>query len=247
MAHPMYNISAVFEENVAPRRYSSTGIVSDEFYETDPGKRGFARGFWYLSGGYTGPVRASLGEPPMPRAAVIPAAFKLEREGPIQWGRLHRAAFQQQYAHTVGTSILFEEIPQETNYVEIDPSITDDVGIPGIKLHFKRSENLERMIKYAVDRTTDVMMAAGAKKILRIAPLAEGGAYHLMGTARMGTDPRKSVVDKWGRSHEVKNLFIIDGSIFVSAGAAVVTSTLQSLALRIADYVKTNSKDLLKS
>lgn len=248
MAHPMYAMAAQFEnENVAPRRYSSTGIVSDEFYESDPGKRGFVRGFWYLSGGYTGPVRASLGEPPSPRATVIPAALKQERERPLQWGRLHHAAFQQQYAHTVGTSILFEEIPQETNYVEIDPSITDEVGIPGIKLHFKHSENLKKMMAFAVDRTKDVMMAAGATKIVASAPLSEGGAYHLMGTARMGNDPSKSVVDKWGRSHEVKNLFIIDGSIFVTAGAAVVTSTLQSLALRIADYVKTNHKDLVKS
>ena len=103
------------------------------------------------------------------------------------------------------------------------------------------------MIAFAVERTTDMMMAAGASKILSAKPLGEGGAYHLMGTARMGDDPSKSVVDKWGRAHEVKNLFIIDGSIFVSAGSAVVTSTLQSLALRIADYVKNNSKDLLKS
>ena len=248
MAHPMYDIQGLFEnENTAPRRYSSTGLVSDQFYESDPGRRGFARGFWYLSAGYTGPVRAALGEPPKPRAMVVPAAVKQERDSPVPWGRLHHAAFQQQYGHTVGTSILFEEIPQASNYVELDPSIKDEVGVPGIKLHFKRSENLQKMIAFAVERTTDMMMAAGASKILSAKPLGEGGAYHLMGTARMGDDPSKSVVDKWGRAHEVKNLFIIDGSIFVSAGSAVVTSTLQSLALRIADYVKNNSKDLLKS
>ncbi len=248
MAHPMYSITGLFEkENTAPKRYASTGIVSDQFYEGNAAERGFARGFWYLSGGYTGPVRAALGEPPQPRANVVPAAVKMDREGALPWGHLHHAAFEEQYAHTVGTSILFEEIPQETNYVELDPSITDEVGVPGIKLHFKRSQNLDKMIAFAIDRTKDVMMAAGASKIVNAAPLAEGGAYHLMGTARMGNDPNKSVVDKWGRSHEVKNLFIIDGSIFVSAGSAVVTSTLQSLALRIADYVKTNSKDLLKT
>lgn len=248
MAHPMYDITGLFEhEDAAPRRYSSTGLVSDQFYESDPERRGFARGFWYLSSGYTGPVRAALGEPPKPRAMVVPAAVRQERDSPLPWGRLHHAAFQQQYAHTVGTSILFEEIPQATNFVEIDPSIKDDVGIPGIKLHFQRSENLQKMIKFAVDRTSEMMMAAGATKILSAKPLAEGGAYHLMGTARMGDNPSHSVVDKWGRAHEVKNLFVIDGSIFVSAGSAVVTSTLQSLALRIADYVKNNSKDLLKS
>jgi choline dehydrogenase-like flavoprotein len=98
-----------------------------------------------------------------------------------------------------------------------------------------------------VERAKEAFMAAGATKIVNVAPLAEGGAYHLMGTARMGNDPSTSVVNKWGRSHEVKNLFVIDGSLFVTAGPTVVTCTLQTMALRIADYVKKNHQDLLKS
>ena len=59
-----------------------------------------------------------------------------------------------------------------------------------------------------------------------------------MGTARMGDDPKTSVVDRWGGSHDVKNLFIIDGSIWVTAGGLNPTPTIQSLALRTADYLK---------
>ncbi len=59
-----------------------------------------------------------------------------------------------------------------------------------------------------------------------------------MGTARMGTDPERSVVNEWGRSHDVKNLFIVDGSIFVTAGAVNPTSTIQALALYVADAMK---------
>lgn len=247
MAHPMMMVAAQFDENTAPRQYASTGMVSDEFYEGDASRRGFARGFWHMSGGFTGPVRAALNEQPSARATVVPAALKVGPRGGIEWGALHRAAFQERYNHTVATFILFEELAMESNYLELDPSITDEVGVPGLKLHFKKSENLEKMMGFAAERTKEAMMAAGAKKIVNVSMMAEGGAYHLMGTARMGNNPSTSVVNKWGRSHEVKNLFVIDGSVFVSAGPTVVTSTLQTIALRIADYVKDNHQDLLKT
>ena len=59
-----------------------------------------------------------------------------------------------------------------------------------------------------------------------------------MGTARMGADPEQSVVNEWGRSHDVRNLFIIDGSVFVTSGAVNPTNTIQALALFVADQMK---------
>jgi choline dehydrogenase-like flavoprotein len=64
------------------------------------------------------------------------------------------------------------------------------------------------------------------------------GGWHLLGTARMGTDPARSVVNEWGRSHDVKNLFIVDGSVFVTSGGVNPTSTIQAIALYIADQMK---------
>jgi choline dehydrogenase-like flavoprotein len=64
------------------------------------------------------------------------------------------------------------------------------------------------------------------------------GGWHLLGTARMGNDPERSVVDSWGRSHEVKNLVIVDGSIFVTSGGVNPTSTIQALALYIANSIR---------
>ena len=61
-----------------------------------------------------------------------------------------------------------------------------------------------------------------------------------MGTARMGLDPDNSVVNEWGQSHDVKNLFIIDGSVFVTSGAVNPTTTIQALALYISDQIKNN-------
>ena len=86
------------------------------------------------------------------------------------------------------------------------------------------------------------MNASGVKKLF-VARHMNG--YHLLGTARMGSDPLKSVVDKHGRCHDVKNLFIIDGSIFVTSGAVNPTSTIQALSLSMADYIKNNAKKIL--
>ena len=81
------------------------------------------------------------------------------------------------------------------------------------------------------------MEAAGAREIITTDLLRPAG-WHLLGTARMGDDPDKSVVNAWGRSHDVKNLFIVDGSIFVTSAGVNPTRTIQALALYIADAMK---------
>ena len=75
-------------------------------------------------------------------------------------------------------------------------------------------------------------------------PLMRTAGWHLMGTARMGTDPGRSVVNEWGRAHDVKNLFVIDGSIFVTSAGVNPTSTIQALALYVADSIKKNVAEL---
>jgi choline dehydrogenase-like flavoprotein len=74
--------------------------------------------------------------------------------------------------------------------------------------------------------------------------MIRSAGWHLLGTARMGEDPKTSVVNHWGRSHDVKNLFIVDGSIFVTSGGVNPTSTIQALALYIADTMKKNLANL---
>ena len=91
------------------------------------------------------------------------------------------------------------------------------------------------MLAHASERGEDVLRAAGAQHI-ESAMLR--GAGHLMGTARMGTDPETSVVNEWGRCHDVKNIFVVDGSIFVTSAGVNPTRTIQALALYIADSMK---------
>ena len=88
------------------------------------------------------------------------------------------------------------------------------------------------------------MEAAGAWKIQKAPSPIRLAGWHLLGTARMGTDPERSVVNEWGRSHDVRNLFIVDGSVFVTSGGVNPTTTIQAVALYIADTMKRRLADL---
>ena len=83
----------------------------------------------------------------------------------------------------------------------------------------------------------EALRAAGATELMIESPLSVGG-WHLMGTARMGRDSQNSVVNEWGRTHDVRNLFVIDGSIFVTSAGVNPTRTIQTLALYITDQIK---------
>jgi len=136
-----------------------------------------------------------------------------------------------------------EDLPEESNCITLDPSLTDSDGIPAPKINYRLSDNSKAMIEHCVARGREVLQAAGAIDTVADAPLRLAG-WHLMGTARMGSDPTRSVVNEWGRCHDVRNLFIIDGSIFVTAAAVNPTNTIQALALMIADTVKKNLANL---
>ena len=130
-----------------------------------------------------------------------------------------------------------EDLPEEHNRITLDPELKDRHGIPAPKIDYTLSENSKKMLNYVVDRGSEVLRAAGATEIYSETPISVGG-WHLMGTARMGKDPARSVVNEWGRSHDVKNLFIVDGSVFVTSAGVNPTRTIQALALYVGDSIK---------
>ena len=105
------------------------------------------------------------------------------------------------------------------------------------------SENSRRLMDHSVKSATTVLREAGATRVMAN-PLLRSGGWHLMGTARMGDDPERSVVDQWCQSHDADNVFVVDGSVFVTAGAVNPTPTLQAIALRAADYIVHERDDL---
>jgi choline dehydrogenase-like flavoprotein len=196
-------------------------IFSHQFYETDA-SRGFVRGFMMQVVRESGPVREALG------------GFTANR---IPWGSGHHEAFAERFAHGIGIGVMGEDLPETVNEVTLDPDLTDSDGIPAPLVRYRLSENSAKMMEFATARATEALEAAGAREVLIRNPLRQSG-WHLLGTCRMGDDPRRSVVDRWGRAHDVPNLFIVDGSLMVTSAAVNPTTTIQALALRTADYIK---------
>jgi choline dehydrogenase-like flavoprotein len=222
MLHPWGLVQGVFDEPL-DSRYGPSGccILSKEFYETDTA-RGFVRGYNLQITRGAGPVNL--------------ARQGLAR-GQIPWGPGHHEAFARRYGQVVNIGICIEDLPEEHNTVTLDPEVTDSSGIPAPRIRYTMSANSRRMLEHAFARGSEVMRAAGGTDIYTEGPIRYAG-WHLLGTARMGTDPERSVVNPWGRSHDVKNLFIIDGSVFVTSGGVNPTSTIQAVALYIADQMK---------
>ena len=93
------------------------------------------------------------------------------------------------------------------------------------------------MLDHGIERAKELMEAAGARSTMTN-PQVRAGGWHLLGTTRMGDDADSSVVSPHGRSHDVPNLYVVDGSVFVTGGAVNPTSTIQALALYMADAFK---------
>jgi choline dehydrogenase-like flavoprotein len=163
--------------------------------------------------------------------------------GLIPWGPDHHGAFERLFDHSLGMLAICEDLPEEINRVTLDPDLKDSDGIPAPKITYRLSENSKAMLEHSVARGVEILQAAGARDITTRTLMPEAG-WHLMGTARMGIDPKTSVVNEWGRSHDVRNLFIVDGSVFVTSGGVNPTSTIQAIALYIADHMKTRIYEL---
>jgi choline dehydrogenase-like flavoprotein len=193
-------------------------LYSLEFYETDLA-RGFYRGAkWNL----------------MPYPGVL-SVLNLFDDLPFEqrWGTgLHQLSRYAGRASVMYANI--DDLPEETNRVTLDPELTDSSGLPAPRVRYRFSENTRRNLKFQSDRMVEAHEAAGAAHVFR-GPIYPSG--HVLGTARMGNDPATSVVDSYGRSHDVPNLFIVDGSVMVTGAAVNPTATIAAFALRTARHI----------
>jgi choline dehydrogenase-like flavoprotein len=227
MMHTFSVVTGYFEESLGTwQGHFGASITSYEFYETDA-RRGFARGAkWALS-----PVGGPLGH-------VLP-----QRAGQAVWGPAHHDDMVERFGRGASWAIFGEDLPEETNYVSLDSSLTDSSGLPAPKVSYTLAKNSIDLTHFQVDRAVESMEAAGARAVTRDVLLPHSG-WHLMGTARMGDDPETSVVNRWSQSHDVANMFIVDASQFVTSSGVNPTSTIAALALRAADHIVTRRSEI---
>ncbi len=148
------------------------------------------------------------------------------RGHPVAWGEDHHKTMRRRFPHVIRVTVMGEDLPEEHNRVEIDPNLKDTSGIPAPRVVYSYSENSLRMLEHGGTMARQALRAAGVADILDSGPVTP--AYHLMGTARTGTDPRKSVVNASHKAHDVPNLYVVDGSSFTTSAAVNPTSTDRS-------------------
>ena len=223
--HFMFNgggsASGEFEHEVHAHKGPVVTRISQEHYELDP-KLGLFGG-----GGFD----FRISNPALMRTNGMPD------EGQM-WGSDFKKRMRSWFLNSVDASGHTTSLPVPTNAVSLDPELKDAWGLPAMRVTFSEHAEDLKLYKYFQERAVEFMTAAGAKRVIpspiRTAPRQ---TVHLLGTARMGNDPKTSVVDKYHRAHDVKNLFIVDGSSFVTSGRGQPTMTIHALAFRAADHI----------
>ncbi len=136
------------------------------------------------------------------------------------------------------TSIMGEVLARYENHVSIDQNVVDAWDIPALRIQTKYSDNEINMSRDAVDTSIALAEAAGFEVLSKnYDPNPPGYSIHELGTCRMGDDPKTSVLNKWSQSHDIRNLFVVDGASFVSSGWQNPTMTIVALAMRASEYL----------
>ena len=218
--------SALFEHRLDDYKgvVSGTGIV--DYVPSDP-DRGFYGGGRVTSRGYATPISYGLNR-------LSP--------GSPRWGAGYKQALREEAGHRMDISCFVTQLPLETNRVDLDPTVTDEWGLPAMRITSTSHPDDMKCREFFRQKSIEILEAAGATRVWASPVSDSRGGAHNRGTCRMGDDPNASVVDKYHRAHDVPNLFIVDGSNLVTGGRNHPTMTIQALAFRAAEHLVRSAK-----
>ena len=221
-AHAVVN--GVFEHPLNDYKGVQVSRIIHDFYETDE-QRGF-----YGGGGIDA----------RPLWSATPIFHVLQGMPPDvpSWGADFKNAVAHNFTRQMSIVGSTTSLALDSNNVTLDPESKDAWGRPAIRATYRDHPDDLSTAKFLQDRAMELIDAAGAEKSWRRPIETTTGGEHLLGTCRMGDDPKTSVVDRTHRSHDVPNLYICDGSSFVTSGRGQPTMTIMALAFRAADQIK---------
>ena len=217
----------VFDEPLNDYKGPAVSRVFHDFYELDAAKQGF-----YGGGGLDA------------RFDFTPLAFAMNGLPPDtpRWGKEFKRALQQNFTRTMQIFCHATSLPVASNNFSLDPDVKDAWGLPALRMTYKDHPNDMKMVEWMADRAMEILDAAGAKTKWHPPITEQQFAVHLLGTCRMGNDPKTSVINPDHRTHDVPNLFLCDGSSLVTSGRGQPTMTIQALAYRAADRITALAK-----
>ena len=219
--------TAVFEEPLNDYKGFAVSRVMHDFYELDPQKMGFHGG---------GGIDARFGG--------TAAGFALNGlpPGTPRWGKEFKKALCHDFTRTMQLFCHGTSLPVESNSFSLDPDVKDAWGLPALRTTFRDHPDDLKLMTWMMERAMEILDAAGAKTKWHEPIREQQFAYHLLGTCRMGNDPKTSVINPDHRTHDVSNLFLCDGSSLVTSGRGQPTLTIQALAFRAADRITALAK-----
>jgi choline dehydrogenase-like flavoprotein len=218
MGHVNPKVYAFFPEVTSEGVGPGTGLAVDDFYGKNPG----------LTGG--GVLYAHCLVPPYSFSGIRPP-------GEPEWGGRHKKFQREQFNHYYRLTSPAEDLPQFENRVEVSPLVRDAWGIPVARITHGFHANDQALFKFLTGKMENLLREAGAREVFAGNPVRGGLTVHQNGTCRMGNDPKTSVTNRYGQTHEVDNLFVVDASLFVTSGGRNPALTIQALAYWVSDYI----------
>jgi choline dehydrogenase-like flavoprotein len=218
--------AALFEHPLNEYKGCVTGAAVLDFVPNDVKGRGFYGGGRMTARGFTSPIEYGLGG---------------VHNAPT-WGVAYKKALIEQANRKMTLSNFISQMPLETNCVDLDPELKDAWGLPAMRITSTSHANDLKAMVFFRDKSVEILKAAGAKEVWADNLNDSRGGAHSRGTCRMGDDPKTSVVNKFHRAHDVPNLFVVDGSSFVTGGRNHPTMTISALAFRAAEHLVAAAK-----
>ena len=217
----------VFEHPLNDYKGFAVSRVLHDFYELDPDKVGFHGGGGLDARFDTTPINFALG--------MLPP-------GTPRWGKDFKDVLAHNFTRTVEILCHGTSLPVEDNSFSLDPDLKDAWGLPALRTTYKDHPDDVKLSAWLNKRAAELLDAAGAEKSWSFPTGEQEFSVHLLGTCRMGNDPKTSVINSDHRTHDVKNLFLCDGSSFVTSGRGQPTMTIEALAFRAADRISALAK-----
>jgi choline dehydrogenase-like flavoprotein len=217
----------VFEQPLNDYKGFSVSRILHDFYELDPQKVGF-----YGGGGLDARFDAT----------PINFAMGMLPPGTPSWGKDFKATLKNNFTRTMEIFCHGTSLPVEDNSFSLDDEVKDAWGLPALRLTYKDHPDDLKLANWLNGHALNLLDAAGAQKKWSFPIGEQQFAVHLLGTCRMGNDPKSSVINADHRTHDVKNLFLCDGSSLVTSGRGQPTMTIEALAFRAADRITAMAK-----
>lgn len=228
MMHPFVGVMGVYEDDLESWLGPfGASLTSMQFAETDL-SRGFSRGAKWSCQPIVSPMEV------LDRYHDLPLRERTGSAGMNLVDRVLGRSFE--------WGAIIEDLPDESNRVTLSSDLVDSSGLPAPKLEYRISEDTRKSLDFNVARMREAHEAAGAVET-RVVNWLPSVGWHLLGTARCGLDPATSVVDQHGRAHDVPNLFVMDGSVFVTSSSVNPTPTITAFAARAAMHLIETASD----